>query len=142
MKGIWQTTYVKKTFKVETLKDKKNMATTPKCVTRACRRGQDCFGQATSQKQLYQDDVIYKLQHATAKWDMQKTPNDPRLLEIVRFAQLLDCKTVGLAFCISVAAEAKVVADILADHFKVFSVCCKTGGISKADLDLPDMGKT
>ena len=120
-------------------------AATPKCTkckTNACLQGQDCFGHATSQKQLYQDDVIYNLQHATAKWDMQKTPGDPRLLEIVRFAQLLDCKTVGLAFCISVAAEAKVIANILADHFQVVSVCCKTGGISKADINLPDMGKT
>jgi uncharacterized metal-binding protein len=120
------------------------MTTTPtpncaKCKAKACRKGQDCFGQSEIQKVLYQDETVGKLQDATAVWDTKKKPTDPRLLETVRFAQELGCKKVGLAFCLSVAAEAKVIEEIFARHFEVVSVCCKTGGIGKVEMGMPEV---
>ena len=41
-----------------------------------------------------------------------------------------------LAFCVGLADEAQIVADILGQEFEVVSVCCKACGIPKSTLGL------
>ncbi len=60
-----------------------------------------------------------------------------RLQEIIRFAQRTGCHTLGLGFCIGLADEARVVCDILERYFKVYSACCKLGGLDKKMFDIP-----
>ncbi len=52
------------------------------------------------------------------------------------FARELGYRKLGLAFCIGLAAEARIVADILAREFEVVSICCKLCGIDKNVLGL------
>ena len=37
----------------------------------------------------------------------------------------------GLAFCIGLSDEARIIEKIISQRFEVVSVCCKVGGISK-----------
>lgn len=59
-----------------------------------------------------------------------------RLEESVAFAQELGVKKIGLAFCIGLVKETKVIAAYFENYFEVHSVCCKICGISKKHLDL------
>jgi len=61
----------------------------------------------------------------------QYSNSQTRLEEIVEFAKQADYTRLGVAFCIGLAREAEFVAKVLAQHFKVDSVCCKMSGLNK-----------
>ncbi len=112
-----------------------SVPTCAKCKSKECREGQDCFTKADSHKQLYRD-TIAKLHKAgstiEAKYYCEKT----RLGETILFAKELDCRKIGLAFCIGLSDEATIIDEILMKHFKVISVCCKVCGLTKKDFGL------
>lgn len=65
-----------------------------------------------------------------------------RVQEVVEFAKRLEIKRIGIAFCVGLRKEARMLADILEAHgFEVVSVCCKVGGEPKEDLGLSDSEK-
>ncbi len=72
----------------------------------------------------------------------EKTPSGlvtriPRIEETIQFAQKNSFKRLGLAFCVGVVAEARMVAGIFeAKGFEVISVCCKVGAIPKERIDI------
>jgi uncharacterized metal-binding protein len=59
-----------------------------------------------------------------------------RLGETILFAKEAGFKRLGLAFCIGLSEEARIIEGILAEDFEVMSVCCKVSGIDKKDFDL------
>ncbi|MFP3867041.1 MAG: DUF1847 domain-containing protein [Desulfobacteraceae bacterium] len=64
-------------------------------------------------------------------------PFKPRLLETLEFARRLGCQRLGLAFCVGLRREARLVANFLENHgLSVVSVVCKVGQVSKTDLGL------
>ena len=63
---------------------------------------------------------------------MKKT----RLEELIIYAKRMNFKRLGIAFCIGLEREAKVIHNILSKHFEVYSVCCKVCGIDKSSFDL------
>jgi uncharacterized metal-binding protein len=65
-------------------------------------------------------------------------PTKPRILEICEFARKMSYKKLGLAFCVGLAKEARVVEEILSGHgFDVVSVLCKAGRSSKDIIQVP-----
>jgi uncharacterized metal-binding protein len=59
-------------------------------------------------------------------------PCKTRIVEICEFAQKMGYKRLGLAFCIGLSKEAKVVEEIFRAYgFDIVSVCCKAGNTSK-----------
>ena len=63
----------------------------------------------------------------------------PRLKETVVFCQRMGYKRIGLAFCIGLAKEPKVVADLLRKNgLEVVSAVCKSGGMDKAEAGIPE----
>lgn len=106
------------------------------CETRECTSGKDCFGAAEEHLALYDDDRIVRLHKAAAAIEARHYCKEPRIREIILFAQELGCRKVGLAFCVGLSEEAKVVHEVLAKHFEVASVCCKACAIKKETLDL------
>lgn len=103
------------------------------CDEKECREGKDCVGLA--------DDTLYEGPDLTsmkvsasieARYYMQKT----RLEELILYAKEMGYKKLGLAFCVGLENEAKVIQKILEKDFEVFSVCCKISGIDKGDYDL------
>ena len=62
----------------------------------------------------------------------------PRLKDTIEYARRMDYTKIGIAFCIGLLKEAKKIAKILEKaQFEVYSVCCKTGSLKKADLGIP-----
>ncbi|MBN2138736.1 MAG: DUF1847 domain-containing protein [Sedimentisphaerales bacterium] len=107
-----------------------------RCESKKCRDGKDCFSEAENHKQLYQNDHIAQLHKAGSAIEAKCYFDQTRLGEVILFAKQLGCTKVGLAFCIGLSEEAKVIAEIFSEHFTVVSVCCKVGGIKKSDFDL------
>ena len=110
-----------------------------RCESKECRDGKDCFSQSGNHKQLYRDGQIAKLHKAASTIEGHYYGRETRLGEIVLFAKELGYKTIGLAFCIGLSEEAKVIEEILSERFEVVSVCCKVCGINKKDFDLPQI---
>jgi uncharacterized metal-binding protein len=109
------------------------------CESKECRDGKDCFSKAGNHKQLYQGSNIAELHRAASTIEACYYGKETRLGEIILFAKELSCQRIGLAFCIGLSEEAKIIAEILSKHFKVVSVCCKVCGIDKKDFDLPQI---
>lgn len=66
-------------------------------------------------------------------------PIRPRLVEIVDLCKRMNYKRIGLIFCIGLAREAATVAKIFESQgLEVISAICKTGGVSKSELDLEE----
>lgn len=70
------------------------------------------------------------------------TPVKPRIAEIMEFAEKMNYRHLGLAFCVGLRNEAKMVEQLLLQHgFKVSSVICKIGNIDKNEIGLADSEK-
>lgn len=66
-------------------------------------------------------------------------PCKPRIEEIIEFSQKMKYTRLGLAFCIGLRKEAKVVEKLLtARGFNVVSVICKVGRIPKEHIGVGD----
>lgn len=69
-------------------------------------------------------------------------PTKTRLVEIAEFAGRMGYRRLGLAFCIGLAAEAALVADVLSGRgYEVISVACKAGATPKEDIGLAEEDK-
>jgi len=68
--------------------------------------------------------------------DGRRTKN-PRILELIQFAQKCGYKRLGLAFCGGLAKEARMLTKILENKgFEVVSVRCKVGATSKERIGI------
>ena len=54
----------------------------------------------------------------------------------MKFAEELGFTHLGVAFCIGLAEEARVLANVLKSRFTVTAACCKVAGVEKEALDL------
>jgi uncharacterized metal-binding protein len=103
------------------------------CNLKECREGKDCTGIADTLG--YSDDELAMMKIASeieARHYMKKT----RLEELILFAKTMGYKRIGLAFCVGLADEAGIIANILGKDFEVFSACCKVCGIEKEEFKL------
>jgi uncharacterized metal-binding protein len=106
------------------------------CETKHCHAGKDCFGTAEQHLAMYGDVRIDGLHRAASAIEARHYCRASRLQEIILFAKELGCRKLGLAFCVGLADEAKIIDKILAQDFEVVSVCCKLAGIAKGQLNL------
>ncbi|HUV79530.1 MAG TPA: DUF1847 domain-containing protein [Candidatus Bathyarchaeia archaeon] len=114
------------------------------CGEKACAKGKDCTDIAEEAKAAYKDkgdaEVLKSLKVSTrieSRYYMQKT----RIEEVILYAQEMDYKKVGVAFCIGLENEAEVLCTILSHYFEVSSVCCKICGIDKSYFELECLHK-
>ena len=106
-----------------------------RCESKECRDGKDCFSQTPRHRQLYYNDVA-KLHKAASAVEANHYCKETRLGEIILLASELGYQRIGLAFCIGLNQEVRIIEDILSKHFEVVSVCCKVSGIDKKDFGL------
>ena len=106
------------------------------CETKDCRSGGDCFAAAGPHRALYRDDRFGRLHKAASAIEARHYCKEPRVREIILFAEEMGFRKLGLAFCIGLADEAKVIHEIFSQHFEVASVCCKACGIGKSTFAL------
>lgn len=107
------------------------------CPTKECRtKGQNCTKLSIeSVKMIYAEDDI-RLMQAAAQIEGRYYNQLSRIEESVKFAQALDCKNIGVAFCVGLANEAKYIVKYFEKFFKVHSVCCKVCGTNKQEFKL------
>ena len=71
-----------------------------------------------------------------------RTPRNPRVEEVAQFAKKMGYKKLGVAFCVGLMNEAKVLTRILENRgFDVVSVCCKAGAIPKETIGITEEQK-
>jgi uncharacterized metal-binding protein len=112
---------------------------TPRCAacqTKECRGGKDCLDDADRHRTLYALEGVAKLHRAATAIEARHYCKEPRIRELKLFAREMGFHKLGLAFCVGLADEASIIAQILGREFDVVSVCCKICGINKKELDL------
>jgi uncharacterized metal-binding protein len=63
----------------------------------------------------------------------------PRVQELVVFANKMGYKKLGMAFCIGLKEEAKVLTQILEkNNFEVVTGICTIGSLQKKEMEIPD----
>jgi uncharacterized metal-binding protein len=69
-------------------------------------------------------------------------PTKTRIVEIYEFAEKMNFRRLGLAFCAGLVKEAAIVEQIIRDHgFEVVSVLCKAGRTPKEMVGITDKDK-
>lgn len=64
-------------------------------------------------------------------------PRFPRIEELIQFANKCDYHKLGIAFCLGLWNEARMLSDILENKgFEVISVCCKVGAVAKERIGI------
>jgi len=104
------------------------------CKDKDCYTGKDCTDIKERSIAEYTGDTLRSMEISAsieARHYMKKT----RLEELILYARGMDYERLGIAFCIGMGPEVKIINEILSRDFKVFSVCCKVCGIDKSDYD-------
>ncbi len=110
-----------------------------RCASKDCYDGKDCFSLAKEARRTYSKDEL-KSMKVSGDIEAEHYMKLTRLEEIILYAQRMKMRRLGIAFCIGLSNEAKVVDRILTSKgFEVHSACCKVCGIDKAGLGVRKM---
>jgi uncharacterized metal-binding protein len=61
-----------------------------------------------------------------------------RVEETIQFAKQMQAKKIGIATCVGLIRESRVLARILREHgFEVYGIGCKVGTMKKVDMGIP-----
>jgi uncharacterized metal-binding protein len=107
------------------------------CKDKTCYLGKDCFGFARKIKKMKFSSKTLKMIRVASEIEVEHYMKSPRLSELIDFCQRMGYRKLGLAFCIGLSEEATILGKILQKSFKVYSACCKIGGIDKGYYRLP-----
>ena len=106
------------------------------CEDKECDSGKDCTKMKKEFLRKYADKDLELLKTAAsieADFYMKST----RLEELVQFSKRMKYERLGIAFCIGLQNEAKLIHKILEkNNFEVFLIICKVCGINKSYLKL------
>ena len=90
----------------------------------------------------YETADTRELAQAAARTEAAGYCKETRVQEVMSFARRLGISRLGIASCIGLIREARLLQEILeVNDFKVFSVCCKVGSIPKEEVGLADEDK-
>lgn len=93
-------------------------------------------------KKLYLQEENYKLAYNSALVEAEGYCKKTRLEEIMDFANKCKFKKLGVAFCVGLSNEAKMLCKVLRHNgFEVDSIICKNGSIPKEFLEIKDNEK-
>lgn len=106
------------------------------CDDKKCNQGKDCTGLGQSPPMQYRDAETLEMTRVAATLEGRNYMKLNRLQELIRFAEGMGYGHLGIAFCIGLGEEARLLAGLLERRFKVSSVCCKVCGIAKEKLGL------
>lgn len=105
------------------------------CDSKDCYKGKDCVELKEEAMKLYTGDDLLSMKVSTSiesRYYMEKT----RIEELILYAKGMDHHRIGIAFCIGMEKEARIIHKILENDFEVHSVCCKVCGIDKDEFGL------
>lgn len=88
---------------------------------------------------LYADPANHQAAIASAEIEGEFYGDYTRVEETVEFARRIGAKRLGIATCVGLIEESRVLARILRlNGFEVYSAVCKTGSMLKTDLGLDE----
>lgn len=97
---------------------------------------------AVDTRDAYADETTREIARVSAIVEATGYTRWNRVEETIEFAHRLGYRKLGLAFCVGLREEARILSRILeANGFEVVSVACKTGSIPKEELGLADSEK-
>ena len=106
-----------------------------------CPMTQETKGLALA-RVAYDDQALRELSQAAARTEAAGYCEETRVEEIMSFAHRLGVSRLGIASCIGLIREARILQEILeANRFEVLGVCCKVGSIPKEEIGLADEEK-
>ncbi len=82
------------------------------------------------QKKLYSEGDLQMMRLAEAA----RLPGKNRIDEIINYAEKAGVKRIGIANCIALQKEAEMLKERLSEKFEVFSIDCKIGKLTSAEL--------
>lgn len=106
------------------------------CEDNPCYKGNPC--KKTDSAPLYQDPLDLKILKVAADVEALFYKEACRVDETMEFARRMGFKKIGIAFCIGVIEEVRILAEILSREFEVSSICCKVGSITKAEFGMTE----
>ena len=87
----------------------------------------------------YQDEEVHRVTVAAAEVEYEHYCKYTRVEEIIEFARKIGAKKLGIATCVGLLKEIRILADILRKHgFQVYGVACKTGAQKKTSVGIPE----
>jgi uncharacterized metal-binding protein len=107
-----------------------------RCGHHDCYGGKDCFELSERSLGAYEDPETLALTRTATALESRYYGRLTRVEELIRFAKAMGYRRLGIAFCIGLAEEARVLAEMLKLHFEVTAACCKTAGVEKEALGL------
>lgn len=105
------------------------------CDKKDCYTGKDCVRLKGEVEKRYTGEDLRSMEVSTSiesRYYLEKT----RLEELILYAKGMNYQRIGIAFCIGMEKEAKIIHKILENDFEVHSVCCKVCGIDKDQFGL------
>lgn len=93
----------------------------------------------TEARAHYQEPQTRHLAQAAARTEAAGYCQETRVEEVMSLARRLGVDRLGIAFCVGLHREARLLHQILeANGFDVASLACKVGSIPKEEIDLTD----
>ncbi len=110
------------------------------CLKQRCRKGGNCYPDInTGIINKYKEAENLKLSQASAAVEAKYYQAATRLEEIKYFATEMGYTKLGIATCIGLLEEAKLITQYLKKDFEVSLVICKNGGLLKSTLDIDQL---
>ena len=99
-------------------------------------------GDVTNTRARLSDPSLYQMARESALVEAEGYMHWTRVEETMEFARRMGYRKLGIAFCVGLRDEAKILSRVLeANGFEVASVACKNGSIPKEELDIADAQK-
>ncbi len=93
-------------------------------------------------RELYKDEENAKIAYQAALIESWGYCQKTRIEETIEFAKRCGYMNIGVAFCLGLHKEMKLLHNILTDNvFNVNSIICKSGSILKEELNIEDSQK-
>lgn len=88
--------------------------------------------------ECYQEEENHRLMIAAAEVEADYYCQYTRIQEIVDFARKIGAKKLGIATCVGLLKESRILAEILRKNgFEVFGAACKAGAQKKTSVGIP-----
>jgi len=87
----------------------------------------------------YEKEENRRIMAAAADVELTGYGHWPRVLEIVEFAKRMGYTKIGIATCVGLLNESRMLAKILRSHgFEVFGIGCKAGTVLKTEVGIDE----
>ncbi len=106
------------------------------CGKKSCDDGDMCKEIEMDYMAKYDDPENRSIFETASKVESEGYMKLTRLQEIIKFSQDIGYKHIGIAFCIGLEDEAKILYKILKQHFRMSSICCKVCSVNKDDMGI------